>query len=115
MATGKKLHNLVLSLSPNEKRYFKLHSNVQNGKKNYLLLFATLEKMDEGNYSRALLLKTLEIPSEDLHTTENYLYKRILESLRLFSEKNSGEAKLYSLLLNASILEKKGFYPPKKL
>lgn len=110
MATGKKLHNLVLSLSPNEKRYFKLHSNVQNGKKNYLLLFATLEKMDEGNYSRALLLKTLEIPSEDLHTTENYLYKRILESLRLFSEKNSGEAKLYSLLLNASILEKKGFY-----
>lgn len=110
MATGKKLHNLVLSLSPNEKRYFKLHSNVQSGEKNYLLLFTTLEKMKEDNYSRALLLHNLKIPSEDLHTTENYLYKRILESLRLFSEKSSSEAKLYSLLLNASILEKKGFY-----
>jgi hypothetical protein len=110
MATGKKLHNLVLSLSPNEKRYFKLHSNVQNGKKNYLLLFATLEKMKEDSYSRELLLGSLKIPSEDLHTTENYLYLRILESLRMFSEKKSVEAKLYSLLLNASLLEEKGFY-----
>lgn len=110
MATGKKLHNLVLSLLPNEKRYFKLHSNVQSGEKNYLLLFTVLEKMKEDAYDRMHLLKQLGIPSEDLHATENYLYQRILESLRKFCEKTSTEAQLYSLLLNASILEKKGFY-----
>lgn len=112
MATGKKLHDLVLSLSPNEKRHFRLKCSVQSGKRNYLLLFDVLEQMTSEDYNRDNLLMALNnaLFSKDLHVTENYLYQRILESLRSYHENNSVEAQVYNQLFNASILNDKGLY-----
>jgi len=110
MATGTKLHQLILSLSPNEKRHFRLKCSVQSGKRNYILLFDCLEKMEV--YDRDALLEMLsnDLFSKDLHVTENYLYQRILESLRTYHEKNSVELQIQNQLFNATILEEKGFY-----
>ncbi|BDS12452.1 hypothetical protein [Aureispira anguillae] len=112
MATGKKLHELVLSLSPNEKRHFRLKGSVQSGKRNYLLLFDALEQLTKEAYSRDALTQALKgkLPIKDLHVTENYLYQRILESLRAYHEQRSIDAQLFNQLHNAAILENKGLY-----
>lgn len=110
MATGIKLHALVKSLSANEKRHFKLKCSIQKGPRNYMLLFEVLEDLEA--YDRTRVLKHLQhqIFSKDLHVTENYLYQRILESLRSYHERNSLEAKLYNQLLNANLLQDRGLY-----
>ena len=110
MATGTKLHQLVLSLSSNEKRHFRLKCSVQSGKRNYILLFDCLERMETYDRDRLLEMLNNNLFSKDLHVTENYLYQRILESLRTYHEKNSVELQIQNQLFNAAILEEKGFY-----
>jgi len=107
MAVGKQLYDLVHSLTPNEKRHFRLKFPT---KSNYLLLFEGLEIMKR--YSQEQLLEKLTDCSfsKDLHVTENYLYQRILESLRSYHAEKDETAQLYSYLQNVSLLEERGFY-----
>jgi len=110
MATAKKLFDFIKSLTSNEKRYFRLQTSLQTGKKNYSTLFEAIDAME--NYDKALLIKEFgdEKFVKNLHVTENYLFNRLLESLRTFHADKSIVARINNLLLDAELLKKKGFY-----
>ena len=110
MASSLDLFGLIKSLTSNEKRYFQLSTDLQSGKKNYVLLF---EEMDiQEVYDKKLVVDKLKAHKfvKSLHVTENYLYQRIMESLRTFHAEKSISAKLYNLLMDAEVLSRKGFY-----
>lgn len=44
MKPSTELHDLIKSLTKSEKRFFKLHSALQSGPKNYLKLFEAIDK-----------------------------------------------------------------------
>ena len=103
------LFQLIKSLSKQEKRYFKLYASRHViGKKNkYVQLFDAIDKMatyDEPKVKKKFAGETF---IKQLHVTKNYLYKLILNSLRLYHEKNT-EDPFPILLRNAQILFKKG-------
>lgn len=110
MATSNELYDFIKTLTSNEKRYFRLQTSLQTGKKNYSKLFEELDALEE--YDIDLLKERLKDSSfsKSLHVTSNYLYQRLLESLRSYHEESSIIATLNNLLLDAEILKKKGFY-----
>lgn len=110
MASSLELFNLIQSLSSNEKRHFQLTTDLQSGKKNYVLLFEVMDAQEV--YNKSLVIDSLDGHKfvKSLHVTENYLYQRIMESLRTFHADKSITTKLYNLLTDAEILSRKGFY-----
>ena len=44
MKPSTELHDLIRSLTKSEKRFFKLHSSLQSGDKNYLRIFDAMDK-----------------------------------------------------------------------
>ena len=47
MKPSNELFDLIQSLTKSEKRFFKLHSSLQSGDKNYLRLFDAIDRMKE--------------------------------------------------------------------
>ena len=75
------LVKLVNSLSSSEKRYFKLHSQLQSGNKEYLLLFELLDqnkKQDIPAIKKAFQQKE---PRKSWDNTCTYLGSVLLDSL----------------------------------
>lgn len=105
------LFQLIQSLNKQEKRYFKLYASrhVIGEKNKYVLLFDAISKQEK--YDEVKIKKKFEKESfvKQLHVTKNYLYKLILNSLRLFNEKKS-ENKFHNLMRNAQILFEKGLF-----
>lgn len=110
MASSLELFELIKSLTSNEKRHFQLSTALQHGKKNYVLLFEEMEAQEE--YDKSLVLKNLAAYKfvKSLHVTENYLYRRIMESLRSFHADKYITTQLYNLLTDATILSRRGLY-----
>jgi len=110
MASSLDLFALIKSLTSNEKRYFQLSTDLQSGKKNYVLLFEQMDAQEV--YNKQLIVEKLKQHTfvKSLHVTENYLYRRIMESLRTFYAEKSITTKLYHLLMDAEVLSRKGFY-----
>lgn len=111
MKPSSELFDLIKKLTPTEKRYFVLHSNLQQGTKGYLEMFWEIDKMDE--YEEATLkerLKEKGIVFSQLHVIKNGLSKQILKSLRSFHERNNVQQKLFALMADASLLEGKGLF-----
>lgn len=55
MKPSTELHDLIKSLNKSEKRFFKLHSALQSGPKNYLKIFEAVD--DQEVYDEELLKK----------------------------------------------------------
>jgi hypothetical protein len=110
MASSIDLFNLIKSLESNEKRYFQLQTSLQTGEKNYLRLFDAMYEQEV--YDKEAILKTFGDTKfvKNLHVTENYLFKRVMESLRAFHCDSSINARIYNILFDAEILEQRGFY-----
>jgi hypothetical protein len=111
MASSQELFNLVKSLTKNEKRNFQIFSGLsKSSETNYLKIFELFDSME--SYDKELINKKLKGEKflQSLHVTENYLFQRIMESLRLFYESKNVDAKIYNHLFEAQLLEKKGFY-----
>jgi hypothetical protein len=110
MASSIELFDLIKSLTSNEKRYFQLSTDLQSGKKNYVLLFEEMDAQEQ--YDKQQIIAKLSGLKfiKNLHVTENYLYQRIMESLRTFYTDKSITAKLYNLLMDVEVLTQKGFY-----
>ena len=107
---SKDLFELVKSLSPSEKRYFKINANNGASAKNYLRLFDVIDKMNI--YDEKLVQKKFrnEPFLENLHVNKNYLYQAILRNLRSYYEKKSSELRLHNLMIDAIVLDYKGQY-----
>ncbi len=106
------LFRLIKSLTPAEKRYFKLDASRHTiGEKNeYLKLFEAIEAMN--NYEEAVLkIKFKQLKAKNSFAiAKNRLYDTILNSLDSFHGDNSIDVQLKSLLHYSEILYKKSLY-----
>ena len=100
------LVQLIKSLSPNEKRYFKLFCQSQTGGKKYLKLFNALEEAEV--YDTAALSKQLNIEPGNLAHEKEYLQDVLLRNLRIFHENNFVESNLMAQYQEADLLYRKG-------
>jgi tetratricopeptide (TPR) repeat protein len=110
MKPSEELFDLIKSLTKSEKRFFKLSSSLQSGSKNYLKIFAAIDKQNEydeesikNEFKKETFVK--HFPSE-----KNHLYKLILKSLRAYHADNSVSSILKQEIKNIEILYTKSLY-----
>lgn len=110
MKPSTELYDLIHSLNKSEKRFFKLHSSLQSGEKNYLKIFDTIDKQKEydeeaikDKFAGETFIK--HFPSE-----KNHLYKLILKSLRAYHAESTVTGQLKQEIKNIEVLYKKALY-----
>ena len=104
------LHELIRSLTPSEKRYFKLQSSLQTGDKAYINLFDTIcsqEKFDDDELKK-LLRKDAVL--NYLPKAKHKLYELVLKTLRNFHTDASVSVEIKNSLLDLELLNKKGLF-----
>jgi hypothetical protein len=106
------LHELIHSLSPNERRYFKLHALPGGGQpdSNFMQLFEALRAQsvyDEAALKQAFAQRPL---AQHLSSEKNYLYRLILRSLRAMNEEGDHRAQTRAQIENAILLFERGLY-----
>lgn len=101
---------LIKSLSPSDKRSFKLYAKRFGANENakFLQLFDVLDKMEE--YDEERLLKKSPVTKKQLANMKAHLYKQILVSLRLIYADHNVELQLNEQIDFARILYNKGLY-----
>lgn len=104
------LFALIRSLTPSEKRYFKLYASAAGGDKNYLRLFDAIDA--QRDYDEAELRARFRGAAfvRQLHVTKNYLTRLILRSLRSYHAAATQEAQLKELLRDAEVLFRKELF-----
>lgn len=100
------LIHLIHSLTPSEKRYFKIFCQSQSGGTKYLRLFNALEKAT--TYNGAAIAKLLNMKTGNLAHEKDYLQEVLLRNLRLFHETNFIESKMMGDFVEAELLYRKG-------
>ncbi|MBP6312354.1 MAG: hypothetical protein KA408_08815 [Flavobacteriales bacterium] len=110
MKPSTELFDLIRSLTKSEKRFFKLHSSLQSGDKNYLRIFDSIDKQkayDEEALKKQFAKETFikHLPSE-----KNHLYKLILKALRAYHSESSVSGVLKQEIKNIEILYQKALY-----
>ena len=110
---SRKLFDLIKSLSPAEKRYFKVYANKKNDSKNkYLTLFDAIESQQSFDDEK-LILKVYGdqvITSRKYSELKAYLYDFILKSLQAYDEKSSVQTRISNMMGNVQALYKRGHY-----
>ncbi len=108
MKKNERLYQLIKSLTPAEKKYFKIF--VSQGEKNYLRLFNYIDSQPffseeeiKHNFAEEKFIK-------QLHVTKNYLNKLILKSLRSFHQKISIEGQINDSIRDVEILFRRELY-----
>lgn len=108
-----KLYRLIRSLSPAEKRYFRLFThNKADGANKYQQLFeaiAAMEVFDEEALKQKVY-KNQPPRGKKYSELKAYLYELLLKSLQSFDEQQSVEYRLNHLLQSVSVLYKRGHY-----
>ncbi len=105
------LFQLIKSLEKSEKRNFKLYMKRNSGSEELksVQLFDALDKMEE--YDEAQLLKkNKNLLKQQLSNAKAYLYREILNSLRLIRNDENIDIQLHEQLDFARILYNKGLY-----
>lgn len=110
MKPSTELFDLIKSLTKSEKRFFKLHSALQSGDKNYLRIFDAIDKQrsyDEDGLKKQFGKEQFvkHFPSE-----KNHLYKLILKALRAYHSESSVSGILKQEIKNIEILYDKALY-----
>lgn len=106
------LHELIKSLTPSEKGYFKKSASRFEGTEgnNYLKLFHAVDAQVE--YDEAALKKSFKGQKflKQFSVAKNYLYESILKSLAAYHADEHIEAKVFALISQTQILIDKGLY-----
>ncbi len=108
-----KLYRLVKSLSPTEKRYFKIFVGTKiEGDKKYSQLFDLIDSaaVFDDEFFKSKIYKSQISESKKYPELKAYLYDLILKCLQSFDEKQSVEARLNHFLQSVSALFKRGLY-----
>ena len=107
-----KLENLLLlvqSLSKSEKRYFKLFSNLQEGEKDYQILFYLLDNQSINlEEIKVKFLKKCNNASFEIASV--HLYQVLIKALINFEKGKSVETELLSIIQEIKILFDKSIY-----
>jgi tetratricopeptide (TPR) repeat protein len=110
MKPSNELHDLIKSLTKSEKRFFKLHSSLQAGDKNYLRIFDAIDKQKVYDEEAIKKLFAKETFIKHLPSEKNHLYKLILKALRAFHAESSVSGILKQEIKNIEILYQKALY-----
>ncbi len=102
------LLQLIATLTPNEKRYFKLFSSLQSGEKGYLELFEALE--NKTLYDAGELSRELGISTKQLADKKYYLSQVLLQNLRNLDGETNAVSNLHNSLIEARSLFLRGLY-----
>ena len=103
MPENDSLQQLIRSMTPSEKRYFKrFASGIQEGEKHYLLVFEDLDS-DRKKRKKAPY-------ADNLAYTRNYLRTMVLRSLEQFHSRANISNEIHSLLKQVEILFDKSLY-----
>lgn len=106
------LHELIKSLTPSEKGYFKKSASRFEGAdgNNYLKLFDAIDALV--NYEEEELKKGFKGQKflKQFSVAKNYLYESILKSLSTYHAEEHIEAKVFALFVQTQILIDKGLY-----
>jgi hypothetical protein len=104
-----KLFRLVKSLTPAEKRYFRLYVR---GDSKYLQLFEALSDMTtpDDEALKASIYQKQPPESRKYSELKSYLYELLLKSLQQYDEGQSVEYRLNHLLQSVAVLFKRGHY-----
>ena len=113
MAQQDDLYELVQSLSPGEKRYFKMHADKyerEGYKSNYEKLYDALQywphkTFDEKQFRKANRSKTF---LKNLAAEKSYLKDLLLKTLRNYHSENDTATTLHEMLLDIRVLINKG-------
>lgn len=107
---GQALFDLVKSLSPSEKRYFRSEHISSEGKA-YLRLFDWLEQSEKWEEGQAELEFKGEKFLRQFGVLKNYLKEALMESLRRFHQGNLPLIRLRSRLDHIDLLFRRGLHP----
>ncbi|MDZ4750690.1 MAG: hypothetical protein SGI87_03660 [Flavobacteriales bacterium] len=110
MKPSNELFDLIQSLTKSEKRFFKLHSSLQSGDKNYLRLFDAIDRMKEYDETSLKKLFKGEKFIRHLPSEKNHLYRLILKALRAYHGENSISSILKQEIKNIEILYTKALF-----
>ena len=107
------LFELIHSLSPSEKRYFKVHADKYVGagyKSQYEKLFDALNNWPAGEYDEKEFKKKSKGKTflKNLADEKAYLRDLLLKTLRNYHSENNPEAQLHEMFLNIRLLINKG-------
>lgn len=106
------LYQLIHSLTKNEKGYFKKYSGryTINGQNTYLQLFDILNKQKKYDERPIIEVFKREGKTKHFSALKNYLFKLILESLRIFHSGSIVDVEVNNLVHEAELLFTKGFF-----
>lgn len=110
MRSSDSLFLLIESLTPPEKRYFKLFASLQGSRKNYLRLFDAIDAQESYDENALKEIFRDEAFVRQFHVAKHYLYRLILRSLRSFRSDSSIDARVQDLLTDVRILHEKGLH-----
>lgn len=102
------IHDLIISLSQTEKRYFKLYSGFSSEKDNkaYMILFELIEK--QKSYDEEKIKKTYGI--KHFAQKKKHLIEKIQESLRHYHQKDNYNNEIDNYIQEGKLLIKRSFY-----
>ncbi len=106
------LHALIHSLSPNERRYFKLQALPSGGQpeSNYMRLFEAMLGQPVYDEQALKQLFAQDPMAKHLSSEKNYLYRLILRSLRAMNEDGNQRTQIRTQIENAILLYERGLY-----
>lgn len=104
------LFSLIHSLSPSEKRYFKLFAQrqVQHKNTNYAKLFDAINEQEMCDEEALLKKFKKETFINQFGVAKNYLFNMILSCMQQYNEENFIEWKIRNMFLQCKILASKG-------
>lgn len=105
------IFQLIKSLTPSEKRHFRLFTNRSGSSEDlkFLQLFDALDQQETLNEPQ-ILKQVPSIKKAQLANLKNNLYKHLLSSLRAFHAPQNLDIQLHEQLDYARVLYNKGFY-----
>ena len=109
MATSNALFDLIKSLTPNEKSYFKKNAYKQErAQKSYLQLFDAIDRQAEYDESKLLRKFAKHKMSKQFSTAKNYLYNLIIRALATTTAKRRRKTKMLQTLREVKVLMNRG-------
>lgn len=102
------LHDLVMSLTPAEKRYFKLSVSKGDSKTNPLKLFEALDGLDEYDDVRVRRRLKGEKMVKYLSAEKNILFEAIMRTMRSYHSERTVDTRIFELMQEEVFLRGKG-------
>jgi hypothetical protein len=120
MASYRQIFDVFETMSLSEKRHFELLSRLYSSERHYKVLYVEIKKwvegkghapeaaFDEERFERKLY--SLGVPVKRLSDLRAYLYRLLLQSLRMLHQEESQDFVITNLLYEAKLLHRKGLF-----